>query len=116
VSPPSIRRSVPASSPGEPEPPEPTVRSVAAERPPVRWVRGVALMVLALCVAYVGVEVWGAGRFRLDHGQDDQHPLGYALIALGMVMVLVLPIVLVVLAFRRRRPPRREESVWSLDD
>jgi hypothetical protein len=119
---PSIRHSVPPGSDRAAEPaarrPEqvpPSPGPKGSEARSTRWVTGAATVLFALCVAYGGVEAWGAGRFKLDHEQHDQRPIGYFLVGLGLVMVFVLPVLLLILAFRRHRPPREERDRWAPD-
>src|SRR4051794_2789825 len=122
--PPSVRPSVPtASSQSSADGPYRGYEPVAWSRRPksaamVRWesfARRAALIVLALCVVFFGVEFWGAGLHRIRHGQNDTHPLGYCLIGLGMVMVFVVPIVLMILAFRRHGANRERDAAWADD-
>lgn len=60
-------------------------------------------VLLAISSPYFGVQVCRAGEWQIVQGHDDVYPIGHTLIVLGTAVIYLLPVVLLIVAFRRRR-------------
>jgi hypothetical protein len=68
----------------------------------VVWLVRLSCIVATLSFIGAGSAVFRRGLFLASHGPDEIPAAGYALVAIGVTLIVVLPAVLLVVAFRRR--------------
>jgi hypothetical protein len=74
-----------------------------ARRPrSVTWLVRLSCIIAAVSFVGTGSTLFRRGVFLASHGSNAIPAVGYILVAIGVVLVVVLPAGLLVLAFRRR--------------